>query len=82
MRKIRPVKLRKESHIKEIWQNFYQKFAAPFKMKKQEFRPGEVSERSKERRALLFGYLSIAGSYFSFYLLLKLKAKFKFNPRL
>jgi hypothetical protein len=38
------------------------------------------TEQGEKR--FLFGYLSIAGSYFSFYLLLKLKTKFKFNPRL
>jgi len=44
------VKLRKRAHLKEIGRNFYQKFATPFKIEKQEFRPGKVSERSKERR--------------------------------
>ena len=68
-----PVKLRKETRIIEIKQNFRQKSVIYIKMEKQKFYPGKVSERSSERRALFL--LTIFLHSVSFTSLVKLSFK-------
>jgi hypothetical protein len=57
-KKKRPVNMRKGARIIEIKQNFCPKSEINIKIENQEFRPGEVSERSKERRDFFLAILA------------------------